>query len=60
LLRETERLRRDLDHQIAQRDQSNDNLKRAFDEKHYENENLRHNLNLKQDEISSLNKIISQ
>jgi hypothetical protein len=31
-----------------------DNLKRAFDEQHYENENLRLTINQKQEEISNL------
>ena len=31
-----------------------DNLKRAFDEQHYENENFRRTINQKQEEISNL------
>jgi hypothetical protein len=37
-----------------------DNLKRGFDEMHYEGENLRRGINQKQEEIAGLNRMINQ
>lgn len=53
-------MRKDLENQIASKCIDYDNLKRGFDELQYECENLRKTVNSKQDEIASLNRIISQ
>ena len=46
--------------QVAERRTEYENLKRAFDEIHYESENLRRTINQKQDEIGGLNRMINQ
>lgn len=45
---------KDHDEILAVKKSEFDNLKRAFDEQHYENENLRRTINQKQEEISNL------
>lgn len=45
---------------ICERKAEFDNLKRAFDEMHYESENLRRALNGRQEEIAGLNRIAGQ
>ena len=54
IIAERERMRRDLDTQLSNKNVDFDNLKRAFDETQYDNENLRRLLNNKQEEISRL------
>lgn len=60
IVREGERIRKDMENTIASKSIDYDNLKRGYDELMYEGENLRKTMNSKQDEISSLNRIISQ
>ena len=50
---------RDMEGQIAMRKQELDNIKRAYDEQHYENENLRKQLNMKHEELSQVNRMLS-
>lgn len=50
---------RDMEGQIAMRKQELDNIKRAYDEQHYENENLRKQLNMKNEELSQVNRMLS-
>ena len=54
IIAERERMRRDLDTQLSNKNVDFDNLKRAFDETQYDNENLRRLLNNKQEEINRL------
>jgi hypothetical protein len=58
IVREGDRLRKDLENQVAAKSIDYDNLKRGYDELQYEIENMRRTVNAKQDEISSLNRII--
>jgi uncharacterized coiled-coil DUF342 family protein len=44
---------------ISERKAEFDNLKRGYDELHYESENLRRTINTKQEEISGLNRHIN-
>jgi hypothetical protein len=48
------------DNHLSQRISEFENLKRGFDEQHYEAENLRRTLNSKQEEISGLNRMVNQ
>ena len=50
---------RDMEGQLAMRKQELDNIKRAYDEQHYENENLRKQLNMKHEELSQVNRMLS-
>jgi chromosome segregation ATPase len=46
--------------QMGERKAEYENLKRGFDELHYESENLRRTINQKQDEVAGLNRMLSQ
>ena len=59
LVKQREIMQQEHDHHIAQRKVEFDNLKRAFDELHYESETLRKTVNQKQEEISGLNRTIN-
>eukprot|EP00347_Sterkiella_histriomuscorum_P023139 403335798 len=60
MLRESERQKRDVESQLSLRNIDYDNVKRGFDEQHYELENQRRTFQAKQEEIGSLNNIIQQ
>lgn len=60
LVRQREQLQIEQENHICERKAEYDNLKRAFDELHYESENLRRTINNKHDEISGLNRMINQ
>jgi predicted nuclease with TOPRIM domain len=45
---------------MGERKAEYENLKRGFDELHYESENLRRTINQKQDEVAGLNRMLSQ
>jgi hypothetical protein len=47
LAKDSDRIRKDLEREIASRNQESDNLKRALDEQSYENENLRRTISCK-------------
>lgn len=47
MLKELERQKRDIEGQLSLRNIDYDNLKRAFDEQHYESENQRRTINAK-------------
>jgi len=59
IAREGERIRKDLENQVAGKSIDLENAKQALEELQYESENLRRTINSKQDEIGSLNKIIT-
>lgn len=54
LARQRDIMAKDHDELLSMKKSEFDNLKRAFDEQHYENENLRRTINQKQEEISNL------
>lgn len=54
IARQRDIMAKDHDEILAVKKSEFDNLKRAFDEQHYENENLRRTINQKQEEISNL------
>jgi hypothetical protein len=54
LARQRDIMAKDHDELLSVKKSEFDNLKRAFDEQHYENENLRRTINQKQEEISNL------
>jgi hypothetical protein len=54
IARQRDIMAKDHDEMLSVKKSEFDNLKRAFDEQHYENENLRRTINQKQEEISNL------
>lgn len=54
IARQRDIMAKDHDEILSVKKSEFDNLKRAFDEQHYENENLRRTINQKQEEISNL------
>ena len=54
IARQRDTMAKDHDELLSVKKSEFDNLKRAFDEQHYENENLRRTINQKQEEISNL------
>ena len=54
IARQRDIMAKDHDDLLSVKKSEFDNLKRAFDEQHYENENLRRTINQKQEEISNL------
>jgi hypothetical protein len=54
IARQRDIMAKDHDELLSVKKSEFDNLKRAFDEQHYENENLRRTINQKQEEISNL------
>ena len=54
IARQRDIMAKDHDEMLSVKKSEFDNLKRAFDEQHYENENLRRTINQKQEEISNM------
>lgn len=54
IARQRDIMAKDHDDLLSVKKSEFDNLKRAFDEQHYENENHRRTINQKQEEISNL------
>jgi HAMP domain-containing protein len=60
MARQRDQMMNDHQEQLGERKTEYENLKRGFDELHYESENLRRTVNQKQDEIGGLNRMINQ
>lgn len=60
LVRHKELMQTEHEGHLCERKAEFDNLKRAFDELHYESENLRRTINSKSDEIQSLTRLVNQ